>query len=260
MQASTGLSWDPLRTIVVAPTFQEAENIVRFLEAVRASVPDATVLIVDDNSPDGTGRLADEAARRMGNIEVLHRTGKLGLGSAYREGFRWALDRGFEVIVSMDVDFSHDPATIPALVSRLEAGADAVVGSRYVPGGGTVRWPWHRRMLSRWGNRYTAAILRLPVKDCTTGFRAYRSQALRAIDPDSTRAEGYAMLTEFVRRLVRQGLVVVEHPITFVDREYGTSKMSGRIVAESMLLVTGWGLRDAVRRLRVLLSGRNANR
>lgn len=239
-----------MRTVIVAPTYQEADNIVRFLEAVRTSVPEATVLLVDDNSPDGTGRLAEETAARLGNIEVLHRQGKLGLGSAYREGFRLVLDRQFDVVVSMDVDFSHDPAAIPALIGRIEAGADAVVGSRYVPGGGTVRWPWHRRMLSRWGNRYTASILRLPVKDCTSGFRAYRSDALRAIDPGSTRAEGYAMLTEFVRRLTRRGFTVVEHPITFVDREYGTSKMSGRIVAESMLLVTAWGIRDAVHDLR----------
>jgi dolichol-phosphate mannosyltransferase len=222
-----------VRVCVVAPTYQEAENITRFLEAVRLSVPNASVLIVDDNSPDGTGRLADEAAAH--------------LGSAYREGFEWALSQGFDIVVSMDVDFSHDPAVIPQLVGLVERGADAAVGSRYVPGGGTVAWPWHRRMLSRWGNRYTATILRLPVSDCTTGFRAYSAAALRAIDPGSTRAEGYAMLTEFVRRLVRRGMRVVEHPITFVDRQYGTSKMSGRIVAESMLLVTGWGLRDLLR-------------
>ena len=189
-----------MRVCVVAPTYQEAENITRFLEAVRLSVPNASVLIVDDNSPDGTGRLADEAAARLGNIHVLHRAGKLGLGSAYREGFEWALSQGFDIVVSMDVDFSHDPAVIPQLVGLVERGADAAVGSRYVPGGGTVAWPWHRRMLSRWGNRYTATILRLPVSDCTTGFRAYSAAALRAIDPGSTRAEGYAMLTEFVRR------------------------------------------------------------
>ena len=158
-----------MRVCVVAPTYQEAENITRFLEAVRLSVPNASVLIVDDNSPDGTGRLADEAAARLGNIHVLHRAGKLGLGSAYREGFEWALSQGFDIVVSMDVDFSHDPAVIPQLVGLVERGADAVVGSRYVPGGGTVAWPWHRRMLSRWGNRYTATILRLPVSDCTTG-------------------------------------------------------------------------------------------
>lgn len=245
-----------MRVVVVAPTYQEAENITRFLDAVRVSMPEATILIVDDNSPDGTGRLADEAADRLGNIQVLHRVGKLGLGSAYREGFRVALAQGFDVVVSMDVDFSHDPAVIPALVKHLEDGADAVVGSRYVAGGGTVSWPWHRRVLSLWGNRYTAAILRLPVRDCTTGFRAYRADALRMIDPGSTRAEGYAMLTEFVRRAVRRGLRVEEHPIVFVDRQYGTSKMSGRIIAESMLLVTGWGIRDLLRSAANLLRKR----
>ena len=180
---------------------------------------------------------------------VLHRGGKAGLGSAYRHGFALALDEGYDVVVSMDVDFSHDPAVIPALLERVESGADAVIGSRYVRGGGTVNWPARRRLLSRWGNRYTASILRLPVRDCTSGFRAYRASALRAIDPSSTTAEGYAMLTEFVRRLVRGGYRVEEHPITFVDRQYGTSKMSGRIIAESMILVTGWGLRDVWTRL-----------
>jgi dolichol-phosphate mannosyltransferase len=235
--------------VVVSPTYQEAENITRFLESVRASLPDADILIIDDNSPDGTGRLAEDAAQRLGHIQVMHRTGKLGLGSAYREGFRVALSQGYDVIISMDVDFSHEPSVLPALVARLEAGADAVVGSRYVPGGSTVNWPLHRRVLSRWGNIYTATVLRLPIHDCTTGYRAYRADALRTIDPDSTRAEGYAMLTEFVRRMVRRGLTVVEHPITFVDRQHGTSKMSGRIVAESMLLVTGWALRDVSRSL-----------
>ena len=242
-----------MRVLVVTPTYQEADNVVRFLEAVRASVPEASILIVDDNSPDGTGRLADDCASRLGHIEVLHRAGKAGLGSAYREGFRIALSRPYDVVVSMDVDFSHDPAAIPSLLRRIEQGADAVVGSRYVPGGGTVRWPWHRRMLSRWGNRYTAAVLRIPVRDCTSGFRAYRAEALRAIEPATTRAEGYAMLTEYVRRLTRRGFTVAEVPITFVDREYGTSKMSGRIVAESMLLVTAWGVRDALARFAAVL-------
>jgi dolichol-phosphate mannosyltransferase len=244
-----------MRVLVVTPTYQEADNVVRFLEAVRASVPDASILIVDDNSPDGTGQLADECATRLGQIEVLHRAGKTGLGSAYREGFRIALSGPYDVVVSMDVDFSHDPTAIPSLLRRIEQGADAGVGSRYVPGGGTVRWPWHRRMLSRWGNRYTATVLRLPIRDCTSGFRAYRSEALRAIDPATTTAEGYAMLTEYVRRLSRRGFSVAEVPITFVDREYGTSKMSGRIIAESMMLVTGWGALDAIGRLRGLVTG-----
>jgi dolichol-phosphate mannosyltransferase len=239
-----------MRTVVVAPTYQEAENVTRFLEAVRAAAPAVDVLIVDDNSPDGTGDLAEEAAARLGQIKVLHRAGKAGLGSAYRHGFQVALDESYDVIVSMDVDFSHDPTVIPSLVDRIEAGADGVIGSRYIPGGGTVNWPLHRRILSRWGNRYTAFVLRLPIHDCTSGFRAYRADSLRAIEPGSTTAEGYAMLTEFARRLVRRGYKVVEYPITFVDREFGTSKMSGRIIAESMLLVTRWGLADLTGRVR----------
>jgi dolichol-phosphate mannosyltransferase len=239
-----------MRVIVVAPTYQEAENVTRFLTAVRAAMPGADVLVVDDNSPDGTGALAEGVAAELGQIKVLHREGKAGLGSAYRHGFAVALDEGYDVVVSMDVDLSHDPAVIPLLVERVVDGADAVIGSRYVPGGGTVHWPLYRRLLSRWGNRYTAFVLRLPVHDCTSGFRAYRAEALAAIDPASTTAEGYAMLTEFVRRLVRAGYRVEEHPITFVDRQFGQSKMSSRIIAESMWLVTRWGVRDLRARLR----------
>ena len=150
------------------------------------------------------------------------------------------------MIVSMDVDFSHDPDVLPELLRLIDVGADAVIGSRYVPGGATVDWPLHRRLLSRWGNRYTSFVLGLQVRDCTSGYRAYRAEALRAIDPGSTTAEGYAFLTELVRRLVRQGARVIETPIVFADRRYGESKMSGRIVVESMLLVTRWAIRDAL--------------
>lgn len=239
-----------MQTVVVVPTYQEADNIVRFLGEVRAAMPNAQILIVDDNSPDGTGKLAEETAAQLGNISVLHRAAKQGLGSAYRNGFAQVLAGDCDVVVSMDCDFSHDPTAIAALVSRIEGGADAVVGSRYVPGGGTVNWPTHRRLLSRWGNRYTSGVLRLHIHDCTSGFRAYRASALRAIEPTSTQAEGYAFLTELVRRLVRQNYSVVEEPITFIDREFGTSKMSGRIVAESMLLVTGWAIGDVWAKLR----------
>jgi dolichol-phosphate mannosyltransferase len=237
-----------VRTLVVVPTYNEADNIVPFLQAVAAAAPDVDVLVVDDNSPDGTGRLADDAAAASPRVSVLHRTGKAGLGAAYRHGFSVAFERGYDVIVSMDCDLSHDPATIPTMIGLLQQGADVVVGSRYVPGGGTVHWPVHRRLLSRWGNRYTGAVLRLRVRDCTSGFRAYRASALQAADPGGTSAEGYAFLTELVRRLARCGARVVETPIIFRDRERGTSKMSGRIVAESMWLVTRWGVRDLVSR------------
>jgi dolichol-phosphate mannosyltransferase len=252
---SLRLAWRLVQTVVVVPTYQEAENIVRFLTAVRTAVPDAFVLIVDDNSPDGTGRLADETAEALGNIAVLHRVAKNGLGSAYRNGFGDILDAKVfdgtcDVVVSMDCDFSHDPGAIASLVARIEQGADAVVGSRYVAGGGTVNWPVHRRLLSRWGNRYTSGVLGLHIHDCTSGFRAYRATALRAIDPTSTSAEGYAFLTELVRRLVSGGFSVVEQPITFVDREFGTSKMSAKIISESMLLVTSWAVTDTWAKLR----------
>jgi dolichol-phosphate mannosyltransferase len=235
------------RTIVVLPTYNERENVVALLRAVRAAVPDADVLVVDDNSPDGTATLVEETAAEQDQIKLLRRAGKQGLGSAYRQGFALALDEGYDVVVSMDVDFSH--AVLPELLRLIAAGADTVIGSRYVPGGATVDWPLHRRLLSRWGNRYTSFVLGLRVRDCTSGYRAYRAGALRAIDPASTTAEGYAFLTELVRRLVRQGANVVETPIAFTDRRYGVSKMSGRIVVESMLLVTRWAIRDRVRAL-----------
>ena len=237
-----------VRTIVVLPTYNEAENIVAFLRSVRQCAPDADVLVVDDNSPDGTAGLAEETASELGRIKVLHRPGKHGLGAAYRHGFTTAFDEGYDVIVSMDSDFSHDPAVIPTMLQMISDGADVVIGSRYVPGGATENWPMRRRLLSKWGNSYTAAVLRLPIRDCTSGFRAYRADALRGIDPASTTADGYAFLTELVRKLLAHGATVVETPIVFRDRQFGTSKMSGRIIAESMLLVTKWGLFDRTRR------------
>ena len=239
-----------VRCVVVAPTFNERENIQAFLAAVRRAVPAADVLVVDDNSPDGTGDLAEQSAAELGQVKVLHRPGKHGLGSAYRNGFAVALDEGYDVIVSMDADFSHDPTAIASMLAQIEDGADAVIGSRYVAGGGTANWPLHRRLLSRWGNRYTGLVLGLGVRDCTSGFRAYRSTALRAIDPASTSAEGYAFLTELVRRLIVRGAAVREVPIVFRDRELGTSKMSTPIIVESMLLVTRWGVADILHRRR----------
>lgn len=239
-----------MRCVVVAPTYDERENIAAFLAAVRRAVPAADVLVVDDNSPDGTGAIAEQSAAELGQVKVLHRPGKQGLGSAYRNGFDVALAEGYDVVVSMDVDFSHDPAVIPAMLAAIEAGADVVVGSRYVDGGATADWPLHRRLLSRWGNRYTGLVLGLGVRDCTSGYRAYRSTALRSIEPASTTAEGYAFLTELIRRLVVQRFEVREVPIVFRDRRYGTSKMSPRIIAESMVLVTRWGVADIVRRRR----------
>ncbi|MGH9132659.1 MAG: polyprenol monophosphomannose synthase [Ilumatobacteraceae bacterium] len=237
-----------MRTVIVLPTYNEVENIAAMLAALRQTVPNADIIVVDDHSPDGTASVAESAASELGQIKLLNRPGKHGLGSAYRNGFTTALDEGYDRIVSMDADFSHEPAVIPEMLRLIDAGAAAVIGSRYVPGGSTVNWPLHRRLLSRWGNRYTSFVLRLQIRDCTSGFRAYRSDALRAISPSTTSAEGYAFLTELVRRLVRGGFKVMETPIVFADRERGTSKMSGRIVVESMLLVTRWGLRDLFKR------------
>jgi glycosyltransferase involved in cell wall biosynthesis len=238
-----------MSVLVVMPTYNERENVAAVLNAVRESIPGADILVVDDNSPDGTAKLVNETSEALGRIDLLQRPGKQGLGSAYREGFRIAIERGYDAVVSMDVDLSHDPAVILEMIRLLEAGADAVIGSRYVPGGATVDWPLHRRVLSRWGNRYTSRVLGLPIRDCTSGFRAYRGDALARIDTGSTTAEGYAFLTELVRRLVRDGSRVAETPIVFTDRRHGTSKMSGRIVVESMLLVTRWGLGDLFNRL-----------
>lgn len=227
--------------MVVVPTYQEAGNVARFLAAVREHNPATDILVVDDNSPDGTGELAEKVADDLGCIDVLHRPGKEGLGVAYREGFARALAQGYEVIVQMDCDFSHDPAAVGQLVAAVVDGADCAVGSRYVPGGSTPNWPLYRRLLSRWGNRYTSAMLQLDIADATGGFRAYRAETLRAIHVETTRSNGYAFMSELAHRMALAGLRVVEVPITFVDRAFGTSKMSVRIMTESMIVVTRWG-------------------
>lgn len=236
-----------MRSLVIVPTYQEAENVERFLRAVRAADPVSDVLVVDDNSPDGTGELAEKVAADLGRIHVLHRPSKEGLGAAYREGFAWAAAEGYGVVVQMDCDFSHDPAMIPVLVTAVEEGADCAIGSRYVPGGSTPNWPVHRRLLSRYGNRYTSSVLGLGIRDATSGFRAYRAGALERIHPGTTRSNGYAFMSELAYRMVQESLRLVEVPITFVDRAYGTSKMSARIIGESMALVTAWALRARFR-------------
>lgn len=231
---------------MVLPTYQEADNIVEVLRRLRAAVPEADVLVVDDSSPDGTSDLAKQAAHELGGIDVLLRPGKAGLGSAYRAGFREGAERGSEVLVEMDSDLSHDPAALRSLLNAVEAGADLAIGSRYVAGGSTPSWPFHRRMLSRWGNRYSALALRLNVNDATSGFRAYRSSMLGRIDVDSVRADGYAFQIEMVYRVSKASGNITELPITFVDRGRGVSKMSMRIVAEALVLTTWWGFRDRV--------------
>jgi len=241
-----------MRSVVVLPTYNEAENIDVFLRAVRAAAPDTDVLVVDDDSPDGTGDLARRIADELGRISVLSRPGARGLGSAYRDGFAQVLaeDAAYDVVITMDADLSHDPDRIVEFVERLEDGADLVIGSRYVTGGGTTDWPVRRQLLSKWGNVYTRTILGVSPHDCTGGFRAYRATSLAAIDPTSTSAEGYAFMTELVRRLTEHGATIVEAPIIFRDRTLGKSKMSARIIVESMLLVTRWGIGDRLGRRR----------
>ena len=238
----------PVRALVVVPTYLEAPNIGEVLTRIRAALPTADVLVVDDNSPDGTGALAEAVAAELGQIEVLHRPSKDGLGPAYRAGLGLGLDRGYDVLVQMDADLSHDPSTLPALVGAIEGGADVAIGSRYVPGGSIPHWPWHRRALSRYGNAYTGAALRTGVADATSGFRAYRATMLKAIDLADTRATGYGIQIEIAYRMSGAGATITEIPIAFTDRTRGASKMSLKIIGEEMLLVTWWGVKDRLRR------------
>lgn len=239
--------------LVVLPTYDEAGNIVEVLDRIRSALPEGHVLVVDDGSPDGTADLAEAEAEAHGAIDVMRRTEKAGLGSAYRAGFAWGLERGYDVLIEMDADLSHDPDDLPALVAATEY-ADLAIGSRRVPGGEMPDWSWHRSFLSRWGNRYSAGVLGLAVNDATSGFRAYRAETLKEIDLHSVQADGYTFQIEMAYEVVRQGGRVVEVPIIFRDRVRGTSKMSGRIVVEALALVTWWGVRD-----RVLRRGRRRN-
>lgn len=237
-----------MRTLVVLPTYNEAENIERVLGRVRESLPEASVLVVDDNSPDGTADLAEKVGAEHGGVEVLRRPGKAGLGSAYRAGFAWGLARGYEVFVEMDADLSHDPATLPRLVAPIAEGADLVIGSRYIPGGSVPGWPWYRHMLSRGGNIYAAAMLGMKVTDSTSGFRAYSGQILSKIELSGIRSDGYGFQIEMAHQVLRHGGTVTEIPIRFVDRAEGKSKMSLFIVVEALGLVTWWGMGRLARR------------
>jgi dolichol-phosphate mannosyltransferase len=232
----------------VLPTYNEAENIAEILRRARAAVPGAAILVVDDSSPDDTAGIALAMAAEVGAVDILSRPQKSGLGSAYRDGFKWGRERGFDVLVEMDSDFSHDPADLPRLLKGVDDGADLVIGSRYVRGGEIPHWPWHRRALSKYGNRYSSAMLRLEVRDLTAGYRAYRGEMLDRIDIDAVRAEGYGFQVEMTYFVANAGGSIVEIPIKFVDRVRGTSKMSSAIVVEAMGLVTWWGIRDRVLR------------
>lgn len=236
--------------LVIIPTFNERENLPLIVGRLRSAVPGAHALVVDDGSPDGTGAIADGLADADERVHVMHRTEKSGLGAAYIAGFRWALERGYGVVVEMDADGSHAPEQLSRLLDRIDAGADLVLGSRYVPGGSVVNWPRRRELLSRGGNIYSRLALGVKLNDITGGYRAYRREVLEALPLDAVASQGYCFQVDLAWRAVQQGFTVVEVPITFTEREIGESKMSGGIVREALVLVTKWGVRNRVNALR----------
>jgi dolichol-phosphate mannosyltransferase len=241
---------EPLdRVLVCVPTYNERENLPMIVPRVRESVPSADILVLDDNSPDGTGEVAEQLAEADPKVRVLHRPGKEGLGMAYLAGFAWGLDRDYDVIVEMDADGSHLPEQLPELLAALDH-ADLVIGSRWIHGGSVVNWPMHRKALSVGGNLYIRVLLGMPVNDATAGFRAYRSSALRSMGLDHVASQGYCFQVDLTQRAVRRGLRVREVPITFVEREVGDSKMSGDIMRESLQRITAWGLQHRAQQLR----------
>ena len=237
------------RVAVVIPTYNERDNICPITARVRSAVPGADLLIVDDNSPDGTGQIADELAAADKHIHVLHRPAKVGLGAAYIAGFEEALDQGYDTVVEMDADGSHQPEDLPKLLAAL-AGADIVLGSRWIPGGKTLNWPKSRELLSRAGNAYARTMLGIPLRDITGGYRAYRASALWKIGLEDVESVGYCFQIDLVRRAVQAGLALAEVPITFVERTQGTSKMTKAIVREALSRVTRWGITMRLRRPR----------
>jgi dolichol-phosphate mannosyltransferase len=243
------------RTLVVIPTYNEAANVESVVDRLLRANPGVDVLVVDDGSPDGTGDLADKLAVREPAVNVLHRTVKEGLGAAYLAGFAWGLERGYDVLVEMDADGSHQPEQLPALLEALQS-ADLVLGSRWVPGGGVINWPLRRQLLSRGGTTYARLALGIQLRDATGGFRAFRRATLEGLDLGSVKSQGYCFQIDLARRAVDRGYRVVEVPITFVEREYGESKMSGAIVREAVTEVARWGARHRSRQLKSLLARR----
>ncbi len=229
------------RTLIVTPTYNEKENLPRFVEAVRAAAPDADLMIVDDNSPDGTGDMADAIAAKDSHVKVMHRAGKLGLGTAYIQAFQKGLGEGYDRFFEMDADLSHDVRYLPDFFRALDEGADVVIGSRNIPGGGVEGWGLGRHVISKGGSLYSRTILGLPVRDLTSGYKAFTRRALEAIDIDTIHSNGYSFQIEMTYRAVRKGMRVKEVPIIFVDRTAGKSKMSRRIFMEAIGVV--WKLR-----------------
>jgi dolichol-phosphate mannosyltransferase len=232
---------------VIVPTFNERDNLTSIVHRIREAVPAAHVLIVDDASTDGTGRLADDIAESDQQVRVLHRPGKAGLGSAYLAGFAHAGVGVFDYVVEIDADGSHDPAELPAMLALAAAGSDLVIGSRWVAGGRVKDWPWWRQAISRTGNRYARIALGSRIHDITAGFRVYRSEVLGALTDSGVASQGYCFQVEMAWRAERAGMRVVEHPITFVERTAGRSKMHTGIVLEALWRVTGWGIKQRVR-------------
>ena len=243
------------RILVIIPTYNEAENIQPIVARVRSSVPEAHVLVADDNSPDGTGDLVDKLVADDDHVHVLHRKGKEGLGAAYIAGFHWGLDNGYGVLVEHDADGSHQPEQLHRLLEALR-NADLVLGSRYVKGGEVQNWPKSREILSRGGNIYTRLALGVPLQDATGGYRAFRRETLEGIGLEQVASAGYCFQVDLAWRALKSGFRVVEVPITFVERERGQSKMSQSIVIEAMLRVGRWGLAYRAKQIRGLFTGR----
>ncbi|MFR9726395.1 polyprenol monophosphomannose synthase [Streptomyces sp. MS19] len=230
------------QVLVIIPTYNEADNLPPLLDRLRAACPAVHVLVADDDSPDGTGKVADEIAGDDPRVHVLHRAGKEGLGAAYLAGFAWGLDRGYDVLVEMDGDASHQPEELPRLLTALASGADVALGSRWVPGGRIVHWPKYRELLSRGGSAYARLLLGVPVRDVTGGFRAFRRHVLESGLLTGVASQGYCFQVDLAHRAVRAGYRVAEVPITFVERRAGDSKMSREIVVEALWRVTVWGV------------------
>jgi dolichol-phosphate mannosyltransferase len=241
---------DPKRTIALVPTYSEAENIETMLRALRTANPELDVLVIDDSSPDGTADIARRVGAELGKVDVEVRLVKDGLGMAYRHGMRIAIERGYEYIVQIDADLSHDPAAIPSLLAAEGDHVGAVIGSRYVPGGQIPHWPWHRRAMSKWGNRYTRWVLGLKIADTTAGFRVYKLETIQKIGILETKSRGYLFQIENTYRIMQAGQQLAEVPITFTDRVRGTSKMNLGVMWEELWNVTWWGFRDRILRRR----------
>ena len=232
------------RVLIVMPTYNERQNLEIMAGRIRESTPDADLLVVDDNSPDGTGDLAEKLAEADPHVHVMHRTEKAGLGKAYLAGFTWALERGYDVIVEMDADGSHRPEDLPRLLAAVADGADGVIGSRWVPGGKVVNWPKKREVLSRGANVYTRVMIGFSIRDATGGYRAYKASTLRRIDLSNVESTGYSFQVDITVRIIKAGLRIVEVPITFVERERGVSKMDSAIIREAFWRVFRWGVQS----------------